>query len=102
MRGLLVHAPNLQAVPLKQIYNAKRERIVRPDDGEIYLLLLREREQLGQIIRCEVDTLDRLRRFHRTQKKLSARRATVLACGISPKSKDARSFFPSLDKRLCK
>jgi hypothetical protein len=33
---------------LKQIHDAQRERIVRPDDGEFDFLFLREREQPGK------------------------------------------------------
>ena len=66
LRRLLVHAPDLQAVLLKQIHDAKRQRVVRADDGEIHLLLLREREQLGQIFRANVDAFNLLIRIVRS------------------------------------
>ena len=65
LRGLLVRPPDAQAVFLEQIHDAQRERIVRPDDGEIDFLFLREREQLGQILRADVHALDRARHFSR-------------------------------------
>ena len=63
LRGFLVHAPDSQAVFLEQIHDAQRQRIVRTDDGEINFLFLRECEQLGQILRADVDAFDRRCRF---------------------------------------
>ena len=59
LRRLLVRPPDAQAVFLEQIHDAQRQRIVRPDDGEVGFLFLREREQLRQIFRADVDAFDR-------------------------------------------
>src|SRR5215203_5615869 len=50
LRGLLVHAPNAEALRLKQIDDAECERIVRADDTEVRLFLLRERQQARQVL----------------------------------------------------
>ena len=43
---------------LKQIHDAERQRIVRPDDGKADLLVFGKGEQSRQIFRLNVDALD--------------------------------------------
>ena len=74
LRRLLVHAPDSQAVLLEQIHDAERQRIVRPDDGKIHFLLLREGKQLGQILRTDVDA------FHRRFRSLRGVPARCRRC----------------------
>src|ERR1019366_6047107 len=63
LRGFLVRPPYSQSVFLEQIHDAERERIVRANDGEVGFLFLRKREQLRQILRAEIHTLDQRRIF---------------------------------------
>ncbi len=56
--GLLVRAPDAQAVLLPEVHDAERQGIVRPDDGEVGAVFLGEGAQAGQVLRAEVDALD--------------------------------------------
>ena len=51
--GLLARAPDAPPILLPQIYNTERERVVRPDDGEVGALFLGEGAEPGQIFRTQ-------------------------------------------------
>ena len=57
--GFLVRPPDAQAVLPEQIHDAQRQRIVRPDDGEVGAVLPGEGAQAGQVFGAELDALDR-------------------------------------------
>ena len=59
LRGLLVRPPDAQAVLLEQVNNSDRKRVVRPDDRQVDPVLLREIEQLRQILRADANAFDR-------------------------------------------
>ena len=54
MGRLSIWPPNAQFLPLKQIYNSQRQRVVRTNDCEIYSLVKSKRQELGQIFRPKV------------------------------------------------
>ena len=58
MSRLLVWAPDAPTVLLPQIHDAQRQRVVRPDDGEVGAVLPGEGEEAGQVFRAQVNALD--------------------------------------------
>ena len=56
--GLLVRAPDAQAILLEQIHDAQGEGVVGADDGEVGALFLGEGEQAGEVFGAEGDAFD--------------------------------------------